>query len=69
MKGAVLMATFSKKTIETAIAKFQKEKAIAEEKIKPLQETVKQCDKKTAEYQKLLQQLEKLEADFTAFSV
>lgn len=60
------MATFSKKTIETAIAKFQKEKAIAEEKIKPLQETVKQCDKKITEYQKLLQQLEKLEADFTA---
>lgn len=59
---------FTKKTIETAIAKYQKEKTIAEEKIKPLQDTVKQCDKKIAEHQRLLQQLEKLEADFTACS-
>ena len=59
---------FTNKTIEIAIAKLEKEKATAEEKIKPLQETVKQCDKKLAEHQKLLQQLEKLEADFTAFS-
>lgn len=59
---------FTKKAIEIAIAKSQKEKTIAEEKIKPLQETVKQCDKKILEYQKLLQQLEKLEADFSACS-
>lgn len=57
---------FTKKAIEIAIAKAQKDKAVAEEKIKPLQENIKQCDKKIVEYQKLLHQLEKLEADFTA---
>lgn len=57
---------FSRKNVEIAIAKLEKEKALAEEKLKPLQDTIKQNDKKIAEYQKLLQQFDKLEADFTA---
>lgn len=64
MKGSRNMA-FTIKQVEQEIAKQEKAKDMAQQKVEPLLQQIKDCEKKINKLQELKQKLEKLEADFS----
>ena len=64
MKGGINMA-FTIKQVGQEIAKQEKAKDMAQQKVEPLLQQIKDCEKKINKLQELKQKLEKLEADFS----
>ncbi len=56
---------FTIKQVEQEIAKQEKAKDMAQQKVEPLLQQIKECEKKINKLQELKQKLEKLEADFS----